>query len=267
MTDQASRFVGSIPENYDRYLGPRIFQRFAGDLASRAAEHGPDSVLELAAGTGIVSRCLRDQLPPSSTLISTDLNLPMLEVAKSKFEAGEDAHFEIADATGLPYEDNRFDMVVCQFGVMFFPDKQRSYEEVLRVLQPDGRYLFNVWGSLAANPFARITHEAIAALFPDDPPGFYKVPFSYHEVDVIETSLLAAGFSRVTTHRVEFVSDIPSAREFATGLVFGNPLFEEVTSRGGDPDHVCLAVTSAIKEKLGNSMPLQATVIDALAGT
>jgi ubiquinone/menaquinone biosynthesis C-methylase UbiE len=265
MTSQASRFVGSIPEHYDRFLGPRIFHDFADDLATRVAGLNPGSVLELAAGTGIVTRRLRDKLPEDCSLTATDLNPPMLELAKSKFDAGEKVHFEPADATALPHDDSIFDAVACQFGVMFFPDKQRSYEEVQRVLKPGGRYLLNVWGSLENNPFARIAHDTVSEFFPDDPPGFYNVPFSYHDADVIEEAISRAGFSRVTIETRHTSSEIPSTSEFATGLVFGNPLFEEVTSRGGDPEEIRAAIAHALDDELGSKMPLQALIIDARA--
>ena len=144
-----------------------------------------------------------------------------------------------------------------------FPDKDRSFAEVYRVLKPSGSYIFNVWGSWDENPFAQITHEVVAKLFPDDPPRFYKVPFSYHDADDIRESVLEAGFSHFSIDSVSLRSDIPSVSEFATGLVFGNPLYEEVTTRGGDPKDICLAVADAIDHHLGSEMPLQALVIHA----
>ena len=265
MTQQASRFTGSIPDYYDRHLGPRIFHDFADDLAARVAAHSPESVLELAAGTGIVTRRLRDALPASCVLVATDLNPPMLEVAGAKFDASDKASFEVADATNLHYEANAFEQVVCQFGVMFFPDKVQSFKEVLRVLKPGGNYTFNVWGPWRANSFAQIAHETVREFFPDDPPGFYRVPFAYHEAEVIEADLNAAGFDQVNIESLDLVSTIPSVDDFATGLVFGNPLFEEVTSRGGDPQEVCSAVASALQSRLGSKLPLQALIVVACA--
>ena len=145
MTNQAAQFVGTIPENYDRGLGPHVFVDYAADLTRRVTSTSPNRVLEMAAGSGIVTRMLRDALPASTHLLASDLNPPMLEVARKKFKAGEKADFQPADATALPFEDAAFDAVVCQFGVMFFPDKDKSYREVYRVLSPGGCYLFNVW--------------------------------------------------------------------------------------------------------------------------
>lgn len=263
MTKQASRFIGSIPEHYDRYLGPRIFLEFALQLCAKTAALQPDSVLELAAGTGILTRQLRDALPGPCSLTATDLNPPMLEQARTKFEDHESVRLEPADATALPYKDSSFDVVACQFGVMFFPDKQRSYEEALRVLKPGGSYIFNVWGPLESNPFARIAHETVAASFPDNPPGFYKVPFGYSDAAIIERSMLEAGFAQVTIQVSNIRSDIPSAEDFATGLVFGNPLLEEINSRGGDPEPIRAAIAQTLDQQLGHSMPLQAFTIEA----
>lgn len=264
MTQQAARFTGSIPEHYDKYLGPRIFGRFAADLAARVAVAAPGSVLELAAGTGIVSRALRDVLPAASSLVASDLNPPMLEVARSKFGAAENIRFETLDATNLLSADGSFDAVACQFGVMFFPDKQGSYAEVLRVLMPGGRYVFNVWGPWEQNAFARIAHEAVAPFFRDNPPVFYKVPFSYHDAAEIEQALAKAGFANIAISPLRLSATIPSAPDFARGLVFGNPLIDEIRARGGDAERICAAVADALQENLGRSMTLEALVIEAM---
>lgn len=165
MNQQSSRFVGSIPENYDRGLGPHIFLDYAEDLAGRAADAKPSDVLEIATGTGILTRKLRDSLAPTTRLVATDLNPPMLAVAKRKFTQGEKVAFEPADAMGLPFEDAEFDLIVCQFGVMFFPDKRAAFREAGRVLRSGGSYLFNAWGSMSANPYCEIAQDVVAQFF------------------------------------------------------------------------------------------------------
>jgi ubiquinone/menaquinone biosynthesis C-methylase UbiE len=155
MNSDAANFVGSVPEHYEHSLGPIIFADFAVDLALRAAACSPARVLETAAGTGIVTRQLRNFLPASVHLVATDLNPPMLEMARMKVRPIEQVEFRPADGTALPFADGSFDAVVCQFGVMFFPEKDKSYREVYRVLAPGGRYLFNVWDSHRHNPFGR----------------------------------------------------------------------------------------------------------------
>jgi ubiquinone/menaquinone biosynthesis C-methylase UbiE len=262
MTDQSASFVGSIPEYYDSLLGPLIFNDYASDLAKCVAGLQPDSVLELAAGTGIVSRKLRDTLPPTCSLLVSDLNPPMLEVARQKFQAGESVGFEALDATDLPFEDASFDALACQFGVMFFPDKMASYKEALRVLRPGGSYIFNVWGTWEQNPFARVAFEAAATFFPpDDPPVFYRVPFSYNDAGAIEAAITKAGFASVTTRRLRLQKNLPSAREFGRGLVFGNPLIDEIAARAGDPEQICAAVGDALHAQLGSDLSLEALVI------
>jgi ubiquinone/menaquinone biosynthesis C-methylase UbiE len=267
MSSQASQFVGSIPVNYDNGLGPHIFVDYAADLARRVAAAKPASVLEIAAGTGIVTRALRDALPPATELIATDLNPPMLEFAKQKFKAGELLEFRPADATALPFGDSRFDAVACQFGVMFFPDKDRSYREVYRTLRAGGRYHFNVWDSFESNPFARITHATIGSFFKQDPPAFYKVPFGYHQIGPIEASLAAAGFEDISAHVLKIEKDIPTARRFAEGLILGNPVIDEIRAKGtATPDAVVAALTSALQDAFGRDpgrMPLQAIVFSA----
>ena len=166
----------------------------------------------------------------------------------------------------LPFADESFDLVACQFGVMFFPDKHRGYTEVLRVLKPGGRYLFNAWDSHEANPFAATANGVIEGMFPDDPPGFYQVPFHYHDVEEIHRDVAAGGFESVEIERVAITSRIPSATDFAQGLVFGNPLNEEILSRGGDPNAAADAIAKAIDETLGGEMPLSALVVEATKG-
>ncbi len=266
MNDQAARFVGSIPENYDRGLGPVLFAGWAEDVARLIAKFHPTSVLELAAGTGIVTRKLRDELPTDCELVATDLNTPMLKIAQTKFNQDEFVRFEQADASDLQYTDESFDFVVCQFGVMFFPDKKRSHTEVMRVLKPGGTYLFTLWDSMEANPFARLIHETIARFFPDDPPEFYKVPYGYNDVDEVRDLAINAGFSEVIVERPALNSKIVSTREFAEGLVFGNPLYEEVVARGGNPAEVCEALEETISLDIGSELLLKILRIKATKG-
>lgn len=263
MNDQATRFVGSIPENYDRGLGPVLFAGWAEDVARLVAKLNPASVLELAAGTGIVTRKLRDELPNDCKLVATDLNTPMLEIAQTKFQQNELVRFEQADATDLQYTDACFDFVICQFGVMFFPDKKRSHTEVLRVLKPGGTYLFTLWDSMEANPFARLIHERIARFFPEDPPEFYKVPYGYSDADEVRDLAISAGFSEVIVERLAINSRIVSARDFAEGLVFGNPLYEEVVARGGKPVEVCKALEETIRQDMDSELLLKILRIQA----
>jgi len=195
----------------------------------------------------------------------TDLNEPMLLVAAEKFEPDENIEVKVADATQLPFDDDSFDVVVCQFGVMFFPDKDRSYAEAARVLKPGGHYLLNVWDSLFDNRFAQIADRVANDLFPDNPPCFYKVPFSYNNVESIVSALTANGFEEANCETLQLAGDLPCANDFARGLVFGNPLFEEVKSRGGNPEAVCSTLAATLEEELGGVLSLQAIIADAVA--
>jgi SAM-dependent methyltransferase len=263
MNDSTSKFVGSIPENYDKGLGPNIFHDYADDLARRAGATGAADVLELAAGTGIVSRRLRDALAPEARLTVTDLNPPMLEVAQAKFRDGEAVAFTPANAMELPFDDGQFDLVVCQFGVMFFPDKVASYREAARVLRPGGRYIFNTWGTMEENPFCEIAHEVTARFFPDDPPGFYRVPFSYADPDVVTGDIRAAGLEDVEHDTMALKKKVTDYAGFARGMVFGNPLIDEIRQRGGvEPDDVMAAIIAELHSRWGPepaTMPLLAT--------
>jgi SAM-dependent methyltransferase len=267
VSKDATAFVGSVPQQYEQGLGPLIFLDYAADIAQRVAAGNPARVLETAAGTGIVTRKLRDALPAGARLMATDLNPPMLEIARTKFRAGEQVEFQPADAVALPFANESFDAVVCQFGVMFFPDKAKSCCEVYRVLAPGGRYVFSVWDAHRYNPFGRIAHEIAGRFFPADPPQFYSVPFSCHQIDPIKESLIAAGFSDISVAVIRLEKEIPDAGIFARGLIYGNPLIDQIRARGGvEPELFVDALVEALRHEFGTDpgrMPLQAILFSA----
>ena len=266
MSQDASSFVGSIPDFYDRCLGPNIFVDYADDIATRVAAHSPKRVLELAAGTGIVTLALRKHLSPETQLTATDLNQPMLDIAKKKFPNPQNLSFQTADAQNIPFPDGSFDTVICQFGVMFFPDKDRSYREVSRVLTNGGRYIFNVWDAQSFNPFGRIAHETIGSFFKSDPPKFYQVPFGYNSIDAIKQSLIAASFGGITVAVLDRIKEVSDIDAFAEGLVRGNPAIEEIKARAKVPaEKIISAINENLKSEFGPNrrMPLQAIVFEA----
>src|SRR5438034_4528997 len=177
MNNKNAQFAGSIPAAYDRYLGPVLFPPYAEDLAARLKVDANGSVLELACGTGILTRILRDRLPAATRLVATDLNEPMIQNAAQKFRQGEAVEWRQADASSLPFDDASFDAVACQFGIMFVPDKALSAREARRVLKPGGVFLFNVWDSMEHNDLGRIAHETISSFFGMGPPTFHQAPF------------------------------------------------------------------------------------------
>ena len=270
MLDHAAHFIGDIPLNYDLKLGPHLFSEYAADLTRRVSAAGPRRVLETAAGTGIVTRLLRSALPQSTRLVASDLNAPMLMVARGKFAGTEGIEFQTADATALPFADGVFDAVVCQFGLMFFLDKDKAHREAFRVLMPGGRYYFSVWDSFDFNPFARVTHETVAEFFVQDPPDFFTVPFGHHRIDAIKASLLAAAFDDISVHVLKINKTISRAKQFAQGLICGNPIIDEIEVRGTAPaDVIVNAVTAALQREFGadpGRMPLQAIVFEARRG-
>ena len=190
-------FAGSIPEIYDRFLVPLIFESCARDLAARVARAEPRDVLETAAGTGVLTRQLASQLPAHARIVATDLNQPMLDLAAAKQGDASRVEWRQADALALPFADQSFDAVACQFGVMFFPDKVQGYREARRVLKTGGRFCFNVWDEIAANEFADVVTQAVATLFPQDPPRFLaRTPHGYHDAETIRQQLARQGLPR-----------------------------------------------------------------------
>jgi len=231
MTETDKAFTGAIPLLYDRHLGPMLFEPYAADLAGRVARLAPTQVLETAAGTGIVTRAIRRALPAGTAILATDLNPPMLDHAAARMAAGS-VTWRQADATALPCTDGSFDAVICQFGVMFFPDKRMGYREAWRVLRPGGTYLFNVWGRIEANEAAHVVSDAVAGLFPDDPPQFLpRTPYGCYDTDIIRDALAHVGFSRIDVETVELRGRAPSPRDPAIGFCQGSPLRSEIEAR------------------------------------
>jgi ubiquinone/menaquinone biosynthesis C-methylase UbiE len=253
--DRNVLFQGAIPENYDRYLGPVIFEPWAEDLVFRLAGKKYERILEIACGTGIVTRRLRDALPPTTEIVATDLNPDMFEFAKPKFRKDENVIWQQADASALPFPDCSFDAAVCQFGVMFVPDKAPAMRESYRVLRSGGVFLFNVWDSFEANPFGQIAHATIASFFDHDPPRFYEIPFGFHDSTLIQKLLQDAGFEKIESFAETKPCRSGSAREFAIGLTRGNPVAAEATERGVDPENLI----DAIAERFGDA-PVESTM-------
>src|SRR3954469_20008800 len=224
MENKNALFAGWIPAAYDRYLGPILFEPYAEDLVARLDVPASGSVLELACGTGILTRKLRDRLAASVELIATDLNEPMFRNAARKFRADEAVEWKQVDACALPFAERLFDVVVCQFGIMFVPDKLLCAREARRVLKPGGLFLFNVWSAFSENPLGKIAHETISGFFEKDPPTFYEVPFGYHDQNEIKQMLDRAGFGDIRIEVVTKTSVPTDAKDAANGLVHGNPI-------------------------------------------
>jgi ubiquinone/menaquinone biosynthesis C-methylase UbiE len=270
MSETDSTFTGSIPDIYDAYLVPLLFESYASDLARRVAETDPAHVLETAAGTGVVTRALAPLLGNHAHYEVTDLNQPMLDKAANRHGPDERIVWRQADALNLPFKDASFDAVVCQFGAMFFPDRVAGYREARRVLKRDGRFLFNVWDRIEENEFARSVTAAVGAIFTSDPPRFLaRMPHGYHDLERIELELRTAGFSGVECVTLQERSEAPSPRHPAIGYCQGTPLRAEIEAR--DPADLNRATTSAaegIAQAFGQgavSGKIQAHVITARA--
>ncbi|MEO5773831.1 MAG: methyltransferase domain-containing protein [Sphingomicrobium sp.] len=242
MSSSDTAFAGSIPALYDSNLGPLLFEPYAQEVARRAALLSPKRILETAAGTGILTQALH-RACPEAEIVATDLNQAMLDVAAARISADK-VSFRQADAQDLPFDDDIFDLVVCQFGIMFFPDKVRGNAEARRVLRDGGRYMLVIWDRLDRNPVSQLVHDSVARLYPNDPPGFLaRTPFGYANPALIEHDLLAAGFSDIQFKTVPLKSYRTSPREAAVGLVLGCPLKAEIEER--DPDGLGVAADAA----------------------
>ena len=269
MSQSDKAFTGSIPENYDRYLVPLIFKDYARDLAARASALKPKAVLEIAAGSGVVTRELAPNLAEDATYAVTDLNQPMIDYAKAQQRADPRIVWQQGDAQALPFSDRSFDVVLCQFGFMFFPDRSLAYREAKRVLKNSGTFLFSVWDKIEQNIFAFDVTNALAELFPNDPPRFLaRTPHGYFDQNLIRAELEAAGFSDVMIETVEKQSRAPSPGIVALAYCEGTPLRNEIEVRGVLKEASDRAART-IQQRHGSgevSAKMQALVVSATAG-
>ncbi|HMG71240.1 MAG TPA: class I SAM-dependent methyltransferase [Gemmatimonadaceae bacterium] len=269
VSERSTRFDGSIPEMYDRYLGPLLFEPFAADIADRVARRRPRKVLEIAAGTGIVSRAMMDRLPRETSLTISDLNAPMLDYARQKVGTHRrDVEWRQGDAQKLPLQGESFDMVVCQFGLMFFPDKRKGLREFYRVLEKGGSLVFSVWDSIDQNPVQSIAHSTIATFFETAPPDFYQIPCGMGDLEVVRRLTEEAGFKDIVIEPVSLTGTSESAQNAAVGLVKGNPVINAIRERGtADVDEIIRTVARVLEDQFGAlslQVPLRAHVVTAV---
>jgi SAM-dependent methyltransferase len=243
-------FRDSIAEVYDSHLVPLIFEPYAADLVKRLASRGVRRALEIAAGTGVVTRAMASVLPESVSIIATDLNQAMIDRAVA-IGTARPVEWRQADAMQLPFADGTFDAVVCQFGVMFFPDKARAFAEVRRVLAPGGLFVFNVWDRIQENEIPDVIMNALATFFPDDPPRFVaRTPHGYFDQATIERDLIEGGFTKspaITT--VAARSRAATARDAAVAFCLGTPLRNEIEARAS---HRLAEATDAAAEAIAD---------------
>jgi ubiquinone/menaquinone biosynthesis C-methylase UbiE len=246
-------FAGSIPEFYDEYMVPLIFEPYAEDLARRVADLDPAQVLEIAAGTGVVTRAAARALPEPVELVATDLNQAMLDHAEA-VGATRPVRWQQADAMRLPFAAASFDVVFCQFGVMFFPDKVRAFGEARRVLRPGGTLVFNVWDRIEENEFADIVTDTLAGVYPNCPPRFLaRTPHGYSDLNAISDDLASAGFASAPHYQtITARSRAASAQVPATAYCQGTPLRTEIEERSGaDLAEATAACAEAIAQRCG----------------
>ena len=253
MSETDKIFAGAIPALYDRYLRPMIFEPYAVDLAARFRDLDKGRLVETAAGTGAVTEALGRTISERVAITATDLNPPMLDYAATRSRSQRKIVWQQADASALPFKDGEFDALVCQFGVMFFPDKTAAFREAARVLKPGARFVFNVWDRIEHNEFAHVVAGAVAAAFPENPPMFLaRTAHSYYDIAVIRDGLRSAGFTQIEIETVQRTSRAPSHRDPAIGFCQGSPLRNEIEARNASRlEEITEAVADAVRECFG----------------
>lgn len=267
MADAKASFGGNMPEHYDRHLGPAQFDPFAAFLAERLPRRPAGDVLEVACGTGLVTRRLRERLDPSVRLVATDLSAGMLAFAQQAVAAGGGLQWREADAMRLPFADGQFAVVVCGFGLMFVPDKLAALREARRVLQPGGLLLLSVWDRIEEIPHALAGAEVIEGLFPGDPEMRFRVPYELHDQQALLRLLAEAGFREARSerrrHRIEGIA----ARDLATGQVRGTPRSALIERRGVSLEDVIDRLAARLAQVGGDPYqgPTSGFIVEAVA--
>ena len=246
-------FTGSIPQLYNQLMVPMLFDPYAADLAAELATLQPIDVLETAAGSGALTRALLAHLPHTAHITATDLNQPMLDVAATLSPNDPRVRWAQCDATGLPFSHATFDAVICQFGVMFFPDRPKAFAEAARVLRKRGTFLFNVWDKIAANEFVATATEVLTTHFPNDPPVFMgRVPHGVYDTALLSDQLKTAGFAKVDVTAVDHISTAATPMDAATAYCQGTPLRNEILARNPDGlGPTTQAVAAALQNRFG----------------
>jgi ubiquinone/menaquinone biosynthesis C-methylase UbiE len=261
-------YSGSVPANYDTYLVPLLFEPYAADLTYRIGKAPVNAVLEIACGTGIVSSHVIRLLESGGSLTASDINADMLHYAQSAVKDNR-IKWDVADAQSLPYNDQVFDTIYCQFGVMFFADKVKAYKEIYRVLKPGGRFLFNVWGSYAYNQRSAVVEKVMSQLFGASYPNLLeKGPYSYYNKEVIQDQMTLAGFPFIEINEVHKETRFTDVQQLVKGFVDGSPLSAFLNLQPKEKVvEVKEYLTQALliqSEELGNRVPMQALVIETM---
>lgn len=269
MAHAAQKFAGLDLEYYDGILGPAQIEAIAADLTRRLPAKPGGEVLELACGTGIVTRRLREKLDPAVRLVATDLSPAMIAYARNKLRDEKGIEWREADAASLPFADASFGAVVCSLGVMFVPDKKKAFAEARRVLREGGTFLFNTWDRLEENPHARTAEEVMDELFPGDPEmQFAKIPFGFHDQALIRKLLAEHRLRELRMQKTRIEINCETAHRYATGMVKGTPRAMLIRERGKSVDEVIDKLAAALARIGGNAplrLPAQVIAVEARA--
>jgi len=231
---KTTSFSGNIPINYEEHLGPLLFEPYAIDMAERVKKLNPSTVLEIACGTGRVTNHLLKVLSEDAMLTATDINPAMLNLAKEMVRETKGVKWEVADSMALPFGNETFDCIIAQFGVMFYSDKVKAHQEAFRVLKTGGALIFNSWNMMSGNIAVQMVKELLDEYFPQNPPNFYDIPFSYFNTDLIRMDLNKGGFSHIDTTLLKVNGYSPNAYSAAKGLLEGTPVSVGITERNAE---------------------------------
>ena len=217
-----NQYGGNAAENYERYFVPTIGTAFAEALLDEAGLLLGERVLDIACGTGIVTRLAAERVGPKGSLAGVDFNPAMLAVARSLPSADTAIEWHEASAESLPLDNDSFDVVVSSLGLQFVADKPAALSEMRRVLAPDGRLAIATGGPTP--PLFAILEQALARHVKPEAVGFMRAVFSLYEPKEIETLTTGAGFRDTEVRSKDLTIPLGAPGDFLWRYVHSTPL-------------------------------------------
>ena len=263
-------YGGGAAEIYERHMVPAIFGPWAEDLLALATPKPGERVLDVACGTGVVTRLVAQRVGPTGTVVGLDLNPGMLAVARAvPPRHGAQIEWREGNVGAIPVADATFDLALCQQGLQFFPDRPAALREIRRVLAPRGRLALSVWRPMQHSSGFEALATALGRLIAPEAAAIMQGPFALGSADELRTLVTGAGFGDVVVQPAAKTLRFPSPEEFVRRYVAATPL-AAVVAKANDEARAALIteVDAALKSSVdhdGLAFPIEAHLVLAHA--
>ena len=249
MTEAGATIPDTMRETRERYLVPSLLQPFADDMARRLARLTLGPLLEVSAGTGVLTQALTSAMSAGLSIVATDPDRATVAYASVKPGMAR-VTWQHAEPQALPFLDAAFGIVTCHFAVATMPARLRAFRETRRVMKPNGRFVFSVPGNIRHNPVALCVRDALHKLLPTAPPRYIEHGLhGYADNETIDDDLTSVGFTDALYTTVELPYAAASATDAAIGYCLGTPLRAELGA--GSTTMAIEAVAQALQTRFG----------------